>query len=145
MFDTVLEMPLDHLNCFSIVLREIHRKVDICQTYYSIHSKQRIFPYSKVIHGSTTFKLTKGQQGLKKNNQILNLVFCSSFYFLRSNVPDKKFHKQKWYLLFFTCIKVVAHVLVSTVAIAYIKWRRRNNMRYLTYLQYTDLAKADSQ
>ena len=60
MFDKVLDMPLDHLNCFAVVLRGIHGKVDICQTDYSIHSKQRIFPYSNVIHGSTTFKLTKG-------------------------------------------------------------------------------------
>ena len=61
------------------------------------------------------------------------------------NLPDKKFHKQKWYVLFFTRIKVVAHVLVSTCAIACIKWRRLNNISYLTYLQFTDLAKADSQ
>ena len=60
MFDRVLDMPLDHLNCFSMVLRGIHGKVDICQTDYSIHSKQRIFPYSNVIHGSATLKLTKG-------------------------------------------------------------------------------------
>ena len=53
-------MPLDHLNCFAIVLRGIHGNVDICQTDYSIHSKQRIFPHSIVIHGSTTFKLMKG-------------------------------------------------------------------------------------
>ena len=61
------------------------------------------------------------------------------------NLPDKKFHNQKWYVLFFTRIKVVAHVLVSTCAIACIKWRRLNNISYLTYLQFTDLAKADSQ
>ena len=67
-------MPLDYLNFFVVVLRGIHRKVDICQTDYSIHSKQRIFPYSNVIHGSTTFKLTEGQQVLK-NNQLLNLMF----------------------------------------------------------------------
>ena len=60
MFDRVLDMPLDLLNCFAVVLIGIHGKVDICQTDYSIHSKQRIFPYSNVIHGSTTFKLTKG-------------------------------------------------------------------------------------
>ena len=40
-------------------LRGIYRKADICQTDYSIHSKQRMFPHSNVIHGSTTFKLTK--------------------------------------------------------------------------------------
>ena len=60
MFDRVLDMPLEHLNCFSMVLRGTHGKVDICQTDYSIHSKQRISPYSNVIHGNTTLKLKKG-------------------------------------------------------------------------------------
>ena len=53
-------MPLDYLSCFVVVLRKIHRKVDIYQTDHSIHSKLRIFPCSDVMHGSTAFKLTKG-------------------------------------------------------------------------------------
>ena len=32
--------------------------------------------------------------------------------FLYSSVPDNKYHKQKWCILFFTCIKLVVHVLV---------------------------------
>ena len=56
----------------------------------------------------------------------------------------KCFHKQKWYVLFFTCIKLVAHVLVSGQAIACIKWGRLNNISYLSYLQYADLTKAGS-
>ena len=51
----------------------------------------------------------------------LNLCFCSFFYFLRSNVQC---HKQKWRVLFFIRIKLVAHVLACTRAIARIKWRR---------------------
>ena len=47
-------------------------------------------------------------------------------------------------MLFFTRIKLVARVLVSARAIAHIKSRRLNNISYLTYLQYTDLAKAGS-
>ena len=46
----------------------IHRKVDSCQPDYSIHSKLRIFLYSEALPGSMTFKLLKGQQGLKKND-----------------------------------------------------------------------------
>ena len=56
-------MPLDYLSYFAMVLRGIHGKdmcQDICQTDYSIHSKVRIFLYSEVILGSTTFKLMKG-------------------------------------------------------------------------------------
>ena len=46
---------------------------------------------------------------LKKNDQLLNLVFLF-FYLLRSNVIDNKYHKQKWRVLFFTRIKIVARV-----------------------------------
>ena len=68
-------MPLNYLSSFTVVLRWIHGKVDICQTDYSIHSKLNIFPYSEVIHAGTTFRLTKGLQKLKKNDQLLNLLF----------------------------------------------------------------------
>ena len=118
MFDRVLNMPLDYLNCFAVVLRGIHRMVDVCQTDYGIHSKLKISPYSRAIHGSTTFKLTKGQQSLNKNDRLLNLCFCSFFRFLRSNVSNNKFHKQKWCVLFFARIKLVARVLASARAIA---------------------------
>ena len=53
MFDKALNIPLDELSCSAVVLRGIHKKVDICQTDHSIHSKQRIFSYSLVIYGST--------------------------------------------------------------------------------------------
>ena len=53
MFDKVLNIPLDELSCSAVVLRGIHKKVDICQTDHSIHSKQRIFSYSLVIYGRT--------------------------------------------------------------------------------------------
>ena len=39
-------------------------------------------------------------------------------------VLDNKCHKQKWRVLFFTCIKLVARVLACVSAIARIKWRR---------------------
>ena len=53
-------MPLSYLSCLDTVLKEIHRNIDICQTDYSIHSKLEFSPYTEVIHGSATFKLTKG-------------------------------------------------------------------------------------
>ena len=125
MFDRVLNMPLDYLNCFAMMLRGIHDKVDsISQTDYSIYSKLIIFPYSEVIYGSTTFKLTKGLQSLEKNDQLFNLMFCSFFHFLCFNVPDSKCHKQKWRVLFFTRIKLEACGLECTHVIALIKWRR---------------------
>ena len=41
-------MPRYYLGCFA-VLREIHKKVDIYQTDYSIHSKLSIFSWSKAL------------------------------------------------------------------------------------------------
>ena len=93
MFDKVLDMPQDHLNCFAVVLRGIYGKVDICQTDYSINSKQRIVPYSNVIHVSTTFELTKGEQGLKKNNQLLNLMFLFFLLFYSFQCTKQKVSK----------------------------------------------------
>ena len=43
----VLIIPLDHLSCFPVVVTGIHRKVDMCQTDYSIHSELRVLPYSE--------------------------------------------------------------------------------------------------
>ena len=42
------------------------------------------------------------------------------FHFLYSNIADNKSPKNKWHLLFFTHIKLVAYVLTC----ARIKWRR---------------------
>ena len=87
-------MPLDQLNCFVMVLRRLNGKVDICQTDYSTHSKQRTFPYSNVMHGSTTFKLKKGRA--KEKNQLLNTpckvdVFVLSFIFFIVMCETKSF------------------------------------------------------
>ena len=60
MFDRVLNMALNYLSCFAVLLKGMQWKVDICQINYRIHSKLRIFPYSEVIYGSATFKLMKG-------------------------------------------------------------------------------------
>ena len=76
-------------------------------------------PFSEVIHGSTTFKLTKGKQRLKK--KLFHLMFFLSFFhFLNWNVPDNKCYKQKWSMLFFTQIKLMAHVLACACALAHI-------------------------
>ena len=57
MFDRVLNMPLDYRGCTAVVLRGVHKKVNICQTAKLI----TVFtPNSDVVHGSTTLKLTKG-------------------------------------------------------------------------------------
>ena len=53
----VLNMPLIYLNCFAMVLGEIHGNIDICYTDYSIHSKLKFSHYSKVIHDSRLAKV----------------------------------------------------------------------------------------
>ena len=56
-------MPLDFINCFAVVLRGLHGKVDICQTEYSIHSKLRILPYSEGKYNiQVNVRLTKIKQ-----------------------------------------------------------------------------------
>ena len=49
MFDRVVNMPLDYLSCFAVVLRKMHGDVNICQTDYTIHSKLEFSPFSEVI------------------------------------------------------------------------------------------------
>ena len=49
-----------------------------------------MFPFSEVIHESTTFKLTNTEERLNKKNQVLNLTFLFFFYILRSNAQDNK-------------------------------------------------------
>ena len=95
--------------------RGIHEKTDICQTY--IRSKLRTFPYSEVTHGSTTFELKKRQWTIEFDVFVLCFIF---FIPLSQTMCDK----QKWYMLFFTCIKIVVHVLACAHPIAHIKWRR---------------------
>ena len=94
---------------------------DICQADYSIYTKLRIFPYSE------------GKYNIQANNRltkIRNLMFLF-FRFLCFNVPDNRCHKRKWRVLFFTCIKLVMHVLVCAHAIAY-----RNNIYTDTRIYY---------
>ena len=70
---------------------------------YSIHSKQRMFPCSNVIHGSTTFKLTKVNKDYRKTLfKLLNLVFLFFLLFSSFQCTRKIFHKQKWCVSFFT-------------------------------------------
>ena len=81
-------------------------------------------PNSEIIHESTTFKLTKGYQRLKKKDNYSILCFWPFFHFLLCNAPDSKCYKQKWSVLFFTRIKLVVRVLPCARAIARIKWKR---------------------
>ena len=80
-------------------------------------SKLKIFPYSEVIHGNTKFKLTKDFQRLKQNDIILNLMFLFSLSFSLFQCLSNKSYKQKWEMLFFTCTKLLAHVLACVHAI----------------------------
>ena len=89
---------------------------------YSLHTKN--FPSSEVIHGITTFKLIKNWQRLKKNDQLLNLMFLFFQFFIHIS-PYNKCHKQKWCVLFFTCIRLMVCML------AYVQCNGCNNIHLL--------------
>ena len=80
---------------------------DICQIDYSIHLKlhPKVFP----LFSSHTWKY--------------NIQAKKSFHFLHYNFPDNKCFKQKWSVLLFTGIKLVACVLVCAHAITCISWK----------------------
>ena len=61
-------------------------------------------------------------------------MFLTFFHFLHSNTQDNKYHKQKWRMLFFTRVKLVARVLACVCVIARIKWRRLLSMEDATFL-----------
>ena len=102
MFDKVLNIPLDYLSYFAVVLRGIPNWLQ-----YSLQTK------NCPLFSSHTWKC------------FWIWCFCSFFHFLRSNVQC---HKQKWRVLFFTRIKLVACVLACARAIARIKWRRMHQI-----------------
>ena len=78
--------------------------------------------YFEVIHGYNF----QANERLKKNTEKWSTIWCfwSFFRFLYSNTSGNKYHKQKWRVLFFTCIKLVARVLACARSIAHIKWTR---------------------
>ena len=65
------------------------------------------------------------------------LIWCfwSFLHFLHFNVPDNKWHKQRYCMLFFTYIKLMASVLACASAIACIKWRRLRLLVVEKYLE----------
>ena len=76
MFDSVLIVPLDYLSYFAVVLRGIQRERLMYAKPIIVFTPNLEFsPYSEVMHESTTFKLTKGQQKLMKSDQIFTLTF----------------------------------------------------------------------
>ena len=130
MFDKVLNIPLDELCCSAVVLRGIHKKVDICQTDHSIHSKQRIFSYSLVKYGST-----QANEGLTK----VFVVFLSAISFApmsqtigvidRSSAWYSLHIPKAWCMCWSVCMW--SHVPNGE------DWERGHGSHYLVYL-YND-------
>ena len=118
MFDMVLDIRLDFLSFFCCGSQRDTRDFSIyAKLIIVLTPNLELSPYSNVIHGNTTFKLTKSSQRLKKNDNHSVWCFWSFFHFIF--VPDNKCHKQKWCVLFFfTRIKLVVRVM------ARIKWNR---------------------
>ena len=72
MFGMVLNMPLDYLSCFDVVLREILR---ICQNEYSIYSKISIFPLFRSHKRKYNIQANKTLTKVKAKWQLFNLMF----------------------------------------------------------------------
>ena len=83
--------------------------------------------------GFVNIQVSKWLTNIKEKWSTIDLMFLF-FYFLHSNIPDKKCHKQKWCMLFFTHIKLVAHVLASACPITHIKWIRLCHYYHHHYL-----------
>ena len=117
----VLNMPLDYLSCFAVVLRGILGNFDICETDYSIHSKLQNFPlfwsHTWKYSNQVNERLTKAKE---KWSIIQFDVFVLSFSLFEC---PSKCHTQKRCVLVFTRIRRVARVLCAP-AIARIKCRR---------------------
>ena len=73
------------------------------------------------VQNSSKQKVNKDHR--KKINYSIS-CFWYFFHFLHTNVLENKYNKQKWHMLFFTCIKSVAHKLPCADLIACIKWKR---------------------
>ena len=100
MFDMVLDIRLDFLSFFCCGSQRVTRDFSIyAKLIIVLTPNLELSPYSNVIHGNTTFKLTKSSQRLKKNDNHSVWCFWSFFHFIF--VPDNKCHKQKWCVLFF--------------------------------------------
>ena len=110
MFDRALNMPLDYLSCFGMVLRGIMEFIlNLAFSPYSDSYRK----YNIQVNGS----LTKIKEKL---STIQFDVFDLSIIF---SIPNKC-HKQKRCMLFFTHIKLVARVLVCACVTTCIKWGR---------------------
>ena len=59
MYDRVLNMPLDYLNCSDVVLRNAWKNLIYAKLIIVFTANSEFSPYSEVIDGSTTIKLTK--------------------------------------------------------------------------------------
>ena len=94
MFHRVLIMPLDYLSCFA--------KRETPENWY--------MPNIYLLQ-TKNFPLFWGHNIQAKEKTINHWIRYSLLYFFHSNVPDNKYNKQKWYVLFFTCIKIVVHML----------------------------------
>ena len=110
-------MSLDYLSCFAVVLRGIDRKVDIYQADYSTTPKKFTVFWSHTWNYNiqANERLTK----VKEKWLTIDLSFIS-FIPVTQTVSGIN----KWCMLFFLCIRLVAHVLAHERAIPHIKLRR---------------------
>ena len=105
-------MPLDYLSWLPVVLKYVDTRKGWYMPnwlYYSLQTKK--FPLFWSHTWKYNIQANKRLRRVKKNNQLLNLMFLFFLSFFHFNVSDNKCHKHKRHMLFFTRIKLVALVL----------------------------------
>ena len=113
MSDRILNTSLDYLSSFTLVLRGIHRNICYISIQLIITFTQN---FSLILNSQSTWKYNiQANKNITKIKEKWSIIqfdgFALCFIFFHSNVSDNKCHRQKWHVLFFTHIKLMAHVV----------------------------------
>ena len=115
-------MSLDYLNWIAMVLRYMDTQECLYMPYWLYYSLQN-FPLFWYHTWKYNIQASKRLTKVKEKWSTIQYDVFAIFHFLPSNVPDNMCHKYKWQMQFFTCVRLVPHILVFAHAIACIKWR----------------------
>ena len=134
MFDMVLNLLLDFLSCFAVVLREILETAWYMPNWsYCIHSKLRIFPLLRSHRWKYNIQANKRLTNVKEKWWLFHLMFFIFLSFPSLQCPIKCY-KQKWGVLFFTLIKLVARVRMQSQASNEKDWTIRWKLNTIDWL-----------
>ena len=127
-------MLLDYLSCFGVVfIRDTGEHVIYAKLIMVFILNLAFSSYSDSYRN---YNIQANGSSTKIKEKWSTWCFWSFYHFFCSNVPANKCHKQKWCMLFFTCIKLVVSVLVCVHAITCIKWRILMTTSILSWIKF---------